>query len=98
VIKPTSTGVEILIRVVPRARKTGSAGQRGDAVVIRLAAPPVGGAANAALVEWLSRSLAVPARSIRIVSGERSRHKRVAIDGVSVSQVERLFLEDSRGG
>jgi uncharacterized protein len=97
VIKTTSTGVEILIRVLPRARKTASAGRRGDAVAVRLAAPPVEGAANAALIEWLSRGLGVPTRNIRIVSGARSRHKRVAIDGVSVSETEHWLLQRSTG-
>lgn len=87
-IKPTPTGVELTLRVIPRARKTQTAGTRGDAVVVRLAAPPVDGAANAALVEWIAKGLKVPARSVRIVSGDRSRDKRVAIDGVSAARLE----------
>lgn len=54
---------------------------RGAAVLIRLAAPPVEGAANDALVAFLSDTLNVPRRRIEIVSGERSRDKRVAIAG-----------------
>jgi uncharacterized protein (TIGR00251 family) len=55
---------------------------RGGAVLIRLAAPPVEGAANDALIEFLSDVLDLPRRSVRIVSGETSRDKRVAIAGV----------------
>lgn len=54
---------------------------RGAAVLIRLAAPPVEGVANDALVAFLSDTLNVPRRRIEIVSGERSRDKRVAIAG-----------------
>ena len=54
---------------------------RGAAVLIRLAAPPVEGAANDALVAFLSDTLNVPRRRIEIVSGEKSRDKRVAIAG-----------------
>jgi uncharacterized protein len=55
---------------------------RGGALLIRLAAPPVDGAANEALVAFLASSLRLPRRSVRVVSGEKSRDKRVAIDGV----------------
>ncbi len=87
-IKPTSTGVEIAIRVVPRARKTEPAGTRAGALVVRLAAAPHEGAANTALLAWLSRSVGVPARAVRIVAGERSRHKRVVIEGATIEQID----------
>jgi uncharacterized protein (TIGR00251 family) len=80
--------VTIDVRVIPRARKTEYGGERDGALVIRLAAPPVDGAANDALIEFLSVTLNVPRRTIRIVSGERGRRKRVAIDGVSVADVK----------
>jgi uncharacterized protein (TIGR00251 family) len=71
------------VRVIPRARKTECAGFRDDVLVVRIAAPPVDGAANAALVEFFASMLHVPRRAVRIVSGDRGRHKRVAIDGVT---------------
>jgi len=55
---------------------------RGDAVLIRLAAPPVEGAANDALIAFLSDALDLPRRNITIVSGEKSRGKRVRIEGM----------------
>ena len=76
------------VRVIPRARRTESSGERDGAFVIRLAAPPVDGAANDALVEFLSDALNVPRRAVRIVSGERSRRKRVEIDGLTRADVE----------
>ena len=90
-IRDIPCGVEITIRVIPRARKSEIAGIRADAVLIRLAAPPVDGAANAALVEFLGRRLDLPARSIRIVSGERARLKRLAIAGATADTVRRLL-------
>ncbi|PWT80217.1 MAG: hypothetical protein C5B57_12575 [Blastocatellia bacterium] len=79
------------VRVVPRARKNETIGARGGAMLIRLSAPPVEGAANAALIEFLSLKLHVPQRSIRIVGGEHARTKRVAIAGVSTATVAALL-------
>ena len=80
------------VRVIPRARKTEYGGERDGALVIRLAAPPVDGAANDALIEFLSDTLNVPRRAIRIVSGERGRRKRVAIDGLNAADVRQRLL------
>jgi uncharacterized protein (TIGR00251 family) len=79
------------IRVIPRARNTEVAGERDGALLVRLAAPPVEGAANDALIEFLSAALRLPRRDIRIVSGERSRRKRVAIAGMTPAQVRAIL-------
>ena len=76
------------VRVIPRARKTESSGDRDGVFVIRLAAPPVDGAANDALIEFLAHTLNVRRRAVRIVSGERSRRKRVEIEGVTRADAE----------
>jgi uncharacterized protein (TIGR00251 family) len=73
--------------VIPRARKTEIAGTRGDAILVRLAAPPVEGAANEALIAVIAEWLGVPRRTVQIVSGERSRRKRVAVAGLSAEQL-----------
>lgn len=79
------------IRVVPRASKPGPAGMRDGAVLIRLNAAPVEGAANAELVELLARLLDLPKRNITIVSGEKSRLKRVRVEGMDdASALSRL--------
>jgi uncharacterized protein (TIGR00251 family) len=70
------------VRVVPRAGRSGVAGMRDGALLVRLAAAPVDGAANAELIELLARSLGLPKRRIEIVSGDRSRSKRVRIVGL----------------
>ena len=76
--------------MIPRARKTELAGTRADALLIRLAAPPVDDAANDALRAFLADVLEVPLRAVRIVSGERSRSKRVAIDGLTLDDARKL--------
>jgi len=79
--------VELSVRVIPRARTTACAGFRDDVLVVRVAAPPVEGAANEALIEFLSAAFHVPRRAVRILSGGRDRRKRVAIDGVTTEQI-----------
>lgn len=75
------------VRVIPRARRTECAGFRDDVLVVRLAAPPVDGAANEALIAFLAATLHIPRRAVRIVGGDRARRKRVALDGVTIDQV-----------
>ena len=90
------TDVVVDVRVIPRAKKTLIAGERGGALLIRLVAPPVDGAANAALVAFLAATLDLPRRNIRIVGGETSRHKRVAIAGLTADIVmERLRMSQT---
>jgi len=71
------------IRVIPRAGRSGFAGKRGDALLFRLNAPPVDGAANEELIELLSDLFDIPKRNIAIVSGHRSRDKRIEIEGLT---------------
>lgn len=73
--------VTLVIHVQPRARRTEVVGPHGGAIKIRLQAPPVDGAANAELIRFLSERLGVPRQSIRIVSGETGRRKRVRVTG-----------------
>ena len=73
----------LTVRVIPRSSKTTISGRRDDAIVVRLAAPPVEGAANDALVEYLARLFDRPKRDVSVVSGLASRNKRVRIDGLS---------------
>ena len=79
--------VELSVRVIPRARKTECAGFRDDVLVVRVAAPPVEGAANEALIAFFSSAFQVPRRAVQILSGDRGRRKRVAIDGVTPEQI-----------
>jgi uncharacterized protein len=92
VLTTTGSGVILDVRVIPRAKKTTICGVRDNALVVRLAAPPVEGAANDALIDLLARLLRRPRRSIQLLSGERGRHKRVAIDGVTADVVRERLL------
>jgi uncharacterized protein (TIGR00251 family) len=83
-IEVTPGGVIIAVRVIPRAGKTGPAGARGDALLMRLNAPPVDGAANAELIEALADLLSVPKSAVTIVSGARARTKRVRVAGIDL--------------
>jgi len=76
--------------VIPRAGRTACAGTRDGALLIRVAAPPVEGAANDAVIAFFAAALHVPKRNIQIVSGERNRRKRVVIAGVTAEQVRAL--------
>jgi uncharacterized protein len=84
-IQSTPDGVILTVRVIPRAAKSGVAGTRGDAVLVRLQAPPVEGAANAELIRVLAAALDVPARAVSIVGGEHARQKRVRITGIDAA-------------
>jgi uncharacterized protein (TIGR00251 family) len=89
-------GIEIQIKVIPRSGRTAVAGIRDGALLVRLAAAPVDGAANDALIALLAVTLAVPRRTVTLVSGERSKTKRVRVAGVSVSAAQtRLAPEPS---
>jgi uncharacterized protein len=86
-------GVTFAVRVQPRASKTGLAGEVEGALKIRLAAPPVDGAANEELIAFLAKLLGVPRRQISLVSGVAARHKVIRADGVSAGQFERALAE-----
>ena len=85
-----ASGVRFAVRVQPRASNAGVDGVHGDALKVRLTAPPVDGAANEALVALLAEQLAVPRRAVRIVSGLQSRAKVVEVDGIGAEQVHLL--------
>ena len=77
----------IPVRVIPRSPRSAVDGSRGGAWLVRLRTPPVDGAANAELIEVLAHALGVPRRAVTIVSGERSRAKRVRIEGLDEAAV-----------
>jgi uncharacterized protein (TIGR00251 family) len=86
------------VRVVPRARRTEISGRRGDAILIRLAAPPVDGAANDALIAFLADRLDLPQRQISITRGATARDKTLAIDGLAPAEIaRRLGVERATG-
>jgi uncharacterized protein len=79
--------VDLEIRVIPRAGRSGFAGLRDGALLVKLAAAPVDGAANDELIALLAKTLKIPKRDITLVSGERSRTKRIRIASMDRDQV-----------
>jgi uncharacterized protein (TIGR00251 family) len=75
--------VRFSVHVQPRASSQKISGIHGDALKVRLTAPPVDGAANEELVDFLAKSFVVARKSIRIVAGESSRSKIVEIEGIT---------------
>ena len=72
-------GVLLQLSVMPNAKHTEVAGLHDGTLRVRLAAPPIDGRANEALVAWLAKSLGVPKRDVEVLRGESSRRKQVAI-------------------
>jgi uncharacterized protein (TIGR00251 family) len=83
------TGVTLDVRVVPRARREALLGLHDGALRIALTAPPVDGAANAALLVFVARSLGVPTRQVRLERGATGKTKVVAVDGAAPDDVRR---------
>ncbi len=81
----------MLVHVVPRARATDVAGRHGDALKIRLAAPPVDGAANEELIRFLAKRLSVPRSAVTIAAGLTGRRKTVKIAGIETADALRAL-------
>jgi uncharacterized protein (TIGR00251 family) len=98
VITTVEGGVVLDVRVIPRAGRSGLAGTRDDALLVRLGAAPVDGAANAELVAVLADEFDVPRRNVAIIAGDRSRQKRVRLVGVTAEQAAAIVAAaGSRG-
>lgn len=85
-------GCSLRVRVVPRAGRTMVGGERDGALLVRLAAAPVEGEANDALIAFLSDRLGVPRRTVRLVAGAHARDKRLDIDGLAPPDVAARLL------
>jgi uncharacterized protein (TIGR00251 family) len=96
-IEATQQGgaVTFRVRVQPRASSDAVGGEWGGALKVRLMAPPVDDRANEALRRLLASSLNVPASAVKILGGERSRLKRVQVNGVSAAHIQALGISAS---
>ena len=83
----TPRGCELAVLVQPRASRTKVVGEHDGRIKIALAAPPVDGEANAALIAFLSDELGVRRAQITFLDGETSRRKRLAVRGVAPAEV-----------
>lgn len=90
-LRQTADGTQVTVRVTPRASRTRVDGVADGALRVRLAAPPVEGAANRALTEFLADLLRMPKRDVELVAGARGRQKTVLLRGLTPADVsERL--------
>ncbi|MEA3487619.1 MAG: DUF167 domain-containing protein [Thermodesulfobacteriota bacterium] len=87
-VSETEGVVVFNIRVIPRASRCELAGVQGDALKIRITAPPVEGAANKECIRLLSDMLKVKKSQIKIIAGHRSKNKRVSISGIKRKDIE----------
>ena len=90
-LRTTGHGLTLRVRVQPRASKDALGGEREGALVVRLTAPPVEGAANEALARFLGKTLGVAPSAGRVVSGASGRNKVVSVTGLDAAAArERL--------
>jgi uncharacterized protein (TIGR00251 family) len=97
-LRETPDGVSLAVKVIPRAGVTTIAGTRNGRLLIRLAAAPVDGAANDALVAFLAEILNLPARHVRVKAGAQSRNKLVMITGMTAARASSLILPAAERG
>lgn len=91
-IRNAGDAVELDVVVVPRASKDSIVGPHDERLKIRIAAPPVDGAANTALTKLLARQLDVPRGAVTVVAGTTSKRKVVRIQGADARQVRTKLL------
>ena len=85
-------GMTFAVRVVPRASRNEIAGVHGDALKVRLTAPPVEGKANEALIAFLAKRLGVRKSQVEIMAGATSRRKMIRVIDLSAQEVEERLL------
>ncbi|CAM3954711.1 DUF167 domain-containing protein [Corallococcus sp. ZKHCc1 1396] len=90
-LKTIPEGVELTVLVQPRASRTKVVGEHDGQLKIQLAAPPVDGEANAALLEFIAKKLGVPKRQVTLTAGDTSRRKRLKVQGVDAPAVEAVI-------
>ena len=78
-LRPIAGGCELILHIQPGAAKTEIAGQHGDALKVRIQAPPVEGAANTALLAFIAKALGLPLREVRLLRGGKSRRKTLEV-------------------
>ena len=86
-----SDELTIIVRVTPRASKSEVVGIVDGQLKVRIAAPPVDGAANVELVKLLSRYFDVAKRNVELLSGETSRVKKIRISGLSDARIDEFL-------
>ena len=89
-LQDANDGVVLSLHVHPGAGVTAVVGRHGDALKVRVAAPPTGGRANDAVVALVAKSFGLASADVELVSGASSRQKRVRLGGLERDDAERL--------
>jgi uncharacterized protein len=85
--------IQFSVRVVPRASRSRIVGEHDGALRVRIAAPPVEGAANEELLRTIAKAFALPTRAVEITGGHTSRLKQLRVSGASCSALERVAMQ-----
>lgn len=86
--------ITLTLHIQPGAKKTETAGLHGDALKIRLAAPPVEGKANEALIKFIAEALKLPKSAVNLKSGQTSRRKVLEVQGATTEAVARFVQSE----
>ena len=92
-LRHTRAGVELFLVLQPRSRHNKLAGLQGEELKVVLTAPPVDGAANQACRDFFAKLCALPKSRVRLISGDRSRHKRLLLEGADLRRIERILAD-----
>lgn len=95
-LRADGDGVVLDLHIQPGAKKTEVVGPHGDALKIRLAAPPVDGKANAALLAFLAAKVGAGRTAVALIGGKTGRAKRIRIAGVTPAVVLAQLIDDGR--
>jgi uncharacterized protein (TIGR00251 family) len=90
-LSPTDNGVFLAVHVQPGAGRTDVVGRHGDALKLRVAAPPTGNRANEAVVELVAREFNLKREAVTLTSGATSRQKRLKLEGVEERDAARVI-------
>ncbi len=90
-IKEAENSVTFRVRLAPRSSRNSIVGEHQGALKIALTAPPVEGAANQALVEFLAKTLGIRKSAVKIIAGEKSKNKTVRVEGITGEAIKKIF-------
>ena len=85
--------MRLAVRVIPNARRTEFSGRRDGELLLRLNAPATEGKANKAAVEFIAKNFAIPRSRVKLVAGEKTRHKIFELEGIEIGEIEARLAE-----
>jgi hypothetical protein len=94
ILRPTSGGCILSVRVHPGAKRNAITGTHADALKISLTTPPTDGRANVALIAFLAERLNIPRLSIELLTGHTSRSKTLRLTGITAAEAQARLLTD----